>query len=516
MLYGYLDLLSGLLIACSLIAVGSVAYLCACMSDSIPLFAGQARTRSALPYRKNGMLPLANSHDLQPLQQELQVCAQQSQLCWLVEQSPSAMYLANQRGELLLANQPFCQLLGVTDTEELHRDWRNLSQLYYSQPQRWQVFADRLRTESTVQQFRSQINTRDGQGLTVYESGRLLPGATADRALFLVQVQADFSGTPKTQSWRERDELEVAQVDQLRFKQQQLEQVLLKTQELATNQPKTLRLLTSALQLVQEASALITEQSVVLASTVTTTTASNSTNSEVDDLVCRWLNETATPTITAVANAQISPVHSMGGTRPEADLLASIAVEKSTAGHELEQSLERIQSLLSSVEQPAGTINTESVQEVQTSWCGLNTAPIDFSNLARRCLDDHDFAWQMLAKFPPKFLVEWEALKQAHQQEWEGVMLRKAIQLRGMSANVGAEPLRQLLTDLETACRYSNTRKMPDILTHIEHEFGRCMRYITTELENCQGTQVLRELEIGHLSESRTVSTNERLLMEAV
>ncbi len=106
------------------------------MSDSFPLFGGQIRKRAALPYRNHGLLPLANNTDLQPLQHELQLMAQQSQLYWLVEQSPSAMYLANQQGELLLANQSLCKLLGVRNTTELQRDWRNLSQLYYRQPQR--------------------------------------------------------------------------------------------------------------------------------------------------------------------------------------------------------------------------------------------------------------------------------------------------------------------------------------------------------------------------------------------
>ncbi len=61
-----------------------------------------------------------------------------------------------------------------------------------------------------------------------------------------------ISRTHQTQSNRERDELDVAQIDQLRVKQKQLEEGPHEKQELVTTQPKTIAFVDKCVATVQE------------------------------------------------------------------------------------------------------------------------------------------------------------------------------------------------------------------------------------------------------------------------
>jgi PAS domain S-box-containing protein len=102
-------------------------------------------------------------------------------------------------------------------------------------------------------------------------------------------------------------------------------------------------------------------------------------------------------------------------------------------------------------------------------------APFDFTELAERCLGN----WELIDRIVPRFVERLPELASrledaVRKGRWQEVATQ-AHQLKGLAANLSAEPLHAAIRDLEAACVDSDGARVILLLDNVRTETERCV-----------------------------------------
>jgi signal transduction histidine kinase/DNA-binding response OmpR family regulator len=103
----------------------------------------------------------------------------------------------------------------------------------------------------------------------------------------------------------------------------------------------------------------------------------------------------------------------------------------------------------------------------------MSAEPIDYPSLLRRCLNKPELAARLVRKFVEQAGPDVEAIAKAVQQNDPAALAAWAHRVKGASANVSAESLRQAAAELETLGRSGTVNSAGVLVEHLQKELAR-------------------------------------------
>jgi Amt family ammonium transporter len=130
------------------------------------------------------------------------------------------------------------------------------------------------------------------------------------------------------------------------------------------------------------------------------------------------------------------------------------------------------------IKECAGGLSPQQAPSQEPEFC---EPPFNLELLLGRCLGNHGFVHRMLGKLAERLLNDILQLKitLAAGQIDKATPLAHA--LKGVAANLSAEPLRRAAEHLETVCRGSDAIKADQCLAVVGLEADRCLEYLSQE-----------------------------------
>jgi HPt (histidine-containing phosphotransfer) domain-containing protein len=103
----------------------------------------------------------------------------------------------------------------------------------------------------------------------------------------------------------------------------------------------------------------------------------------------------------------------------------------------------------------------------------IGNPPIDFHGLLDRCMGNLELAERVLAKFEERFELDLLELERHLSGEDPQHVVSIAHRIKGSSANVSAEGLRQIAAEIEQLGRSQQYAEIPARMERLRHEWSR-------------------------------------------
>ncbi len=108
--------------------------------------------------------------------------------------------------------------------------------------------------------------------------------------------------------------------------------------------------------------------------------------------------------------------------------------------------------------------------------------PVDLEALRRRCMGNRKIAAKALAKFDSSMTVDVDALARSVQSGDAKAAAASAHKIKGAAANVSAEGLRKIATELEKRVHDNEMGQTQECLEQLQREMDRFKEYLATAL----------------------------------
>ena len=119
----------------------------------------------------------------------------------------------------------------------------------------------------------------------------------------------------------------------------------------------------------------------------------------------------------------------------------------------------------------------------EPAWDENAGAPIDLAVLKSRCSGSESMARRILEKFLRKMTTELEALADCVQAQDREKVAFISHSIKGVAANVSAEPVRRASAELELLARSGDASQFPIVLAELKRQQEICERYACLQLE---------------------------------
>src|SRR5690606_4506570 len=155
-----------------------------------------------------------------------------------------------------------------------------------------------------------------------------------------------------------------------------------------------------------------------------------------------------------------------------------------------EQLLETIERYLKEVmhdDQQATTQDADEALPSPRKAARSETLPLDYDSFVERCMGDVEFASQLLEEFREQIPSELVKLDEVLESGDDDQLVHIAHTLKGLAANISAEPLRSAAQDLEQAARQQNRDGERQYLAAVRGEWTRLEEFLDKSRERSAG-----------------------------
>lgn len=155
-----------------------------------------------------------------------------------------------------------------------------------------------------------------------------------------------------------------------------------------------------------------------------------------------------------------------------------------------EQLLETIERYLKEVmhdDQQATPQDADEALPSPRKAARSETLPLDYDSFVERCMGDVEFASQLLEEFREQIPSELVKLDEVLESGDDDQLVHIAHTLKGLAANISAEPLRSAAQDLEQAARQQNRDGERQYLAAVRGEWTRLEEFLDKSRERSAG-----------------------------